>query len=96
MRHDKNAKALQLTQYRQRVVPSRGKERQEPLPMNDWDIVTQAFEDESEECNDCEYYCYDYCTETGADAWCELGDKTGHDPQWCLAYDRIKEELEDA
>jgi len=61
----------------------------------DWDIVAQAFEDCAEECQSCDYYGYEWSSDTGADAWCELGEKTGHDPKWCPAYDRIKEELED-
>ena len=53
---------------------------------NDWDIVAAAFEDDAPECQEgCEFFGYDYATDTGADAWCELGNMSGHDPKWCPA-----------
>lgn len=63
--------------------------------LSDWEIVAQAWNECADECMDCPFRAVEYYTDTGDAAWCELGDKTGHDPQWCLAYDRIKEELED-
>lgn len=63
--------------------------------MTDWEIVQMAFDEGSDECRGCEFLGYEYASDTGPDSWCELGNKTGHDPQWCPAYDRIKEEMED-
>lgn len=60
-----------------------------------WRMVRDAFEGCAEECPECEFYGYDYCSETGADVWCELGNITGHDPRWCAAFDRMLEEMED-
>ena len=34
----------------------------------DWDIVGEAFDQGSPECNDCHYYFYQYWTDTGEDA----------------------------
>ena len=62
----------------------------------DWQIVADAFENCAEECPECPYFGYEWASDTGADSWCELGTISGHDPEWCPAYDRIKEEMDDA
>jgi len=67
------------------------------IMKNDWDIVAAAFEDDAPECQEgCEFFGYDYATDTGADAWCELGNMSGHDPKWCPAFDRVFKEMMDA
>jgi len=63
--------------------------------IHDWDVVAVAFDNETPECEGCEFYGYDYATDTGPDAWCELGSKTGHDPKWCPAFARVFEEMMD-
>ena len=59
----------------------------------DWDIVKEAFASESEECKTCEYFFYEHYTDTGTYTSCNLLDRDGGNPKFCLAYDRLLEEL---
>lgn len=58
----------------------------------DWDIVGEAFDQGSPECNDCHYYFYQYWTDTGEERTCDLLERGGM-AVFCRAYDRIFEEM---
>tara|TARA_R110000822_G_scaffold117607_1_gene249936 strand:+ start:109 stop:420 length:312 start_codon:yes stop_codon:yes gene_type:complete len=62
----------------------------------DWDLVGDAFEDEAPECAECEFFFYQYWSDTGAETSCNLLEGDKGKPWMCPAYDRKKEEAEDA
>lgn len=62
----------------------------------DWDLVEEAFEDDAPECAECEFFFYQYWSDTGAETSCNLLDGDKGKPWMCPAYDRKKEEAEDA
>tara|TARA_R110000822_G_scaffold123287_1_gene257682 strand:- start:319 stop:525 length:207 start_codon:yes stop_codon:yes gene_type:complete len=64
-------------------------------PQVEWDMVGEAFYAHATECHSCEYFTQEYYTDTGLETSCRLLDMDGGNPGFCLALDRIKEEMED-
>lgn len=70
--------------------------RREAVRQAEWDIVGEAFYQRSPECNDCHYYFYQYWTDTGEERTCDLLERDGGNPRFCLAFDRIEDSKNDA
>ena len=68
--------------------------RRTSVKQVEWNIVGEALEADSDECKECHHWYYEYYTDTGKYTSCNLLEMDGGDPRMCLAFDRIKKEME--
>jgi len=63
------------------------------MEKTDWDLVSDAFENECENCASCEHLFYQYWTDTGAETSCMLLDGDKGSPGDCPAFAGLKDKL---
>jgi hypothetical protein len=63
--------------------------------MDDWDLVSEAFDSDHDECASCEHYFYQYWSDTGVEVSCGLLDGDKGSPVNCPAFAEMKERTDD-
>ena len=60
-----------------------------------WNLITKAWDSDSDECLSCTYRTEEHASDTGRYAYCRLLEDGIGKPHYCPAFDRLTEETED-